>query len=320
MSDSPCCSPQRGAERGVGTDEGLSGPLERPAATGERRAAPRSMVELKGGAFTMGTDEPGYPDDGEGPARSVEVSAFAIDETAVTVDDFSRFVDATGHTSDAEEFGWSFVFGGLLPDDFAPTRGVQATPWWRQVHGADWRHPEGPGSSIEDRRDHPVVHVSWRDASAYCDWAGVRLPTEAEWEYGARGGTDTTFWWGNELEPGGRHLMNVWQGSFPDARTPDDGFYGTCPVRSFEPNPFGLHETTGNVWEWCADVFAIGASPARGGPEPVTSPEGGPRVMKGGSYLCHASYCHRYRPAARAPNTPDTTTGHLGFRTVRSLS
>ena len=197
-----------------------------------------------------------YRDDGEGPVRRLRLDPFWIDAYAVSNADFARFVEATEHVTEAERFGWSFVFGGLLPDDFPPTRGVAHAPWWRQAEGADWRRPEGPQSDLDGRLDHPVVHVSWNDVQAYCTWAGKRLPTEAEWEYAARGGLEgKLFPWGDELEPGGEHRMNVWQGAFPADNTAADGFYGTCPVDAFPPNGFGLHNMTGNVWEWCADWF-----------------------------------------------------------------
>ena len=262
------------------------------------------LVRLEGGAFLMGSDDPdGFPEDAEGPVREVQIEGFAIAPNALSNEEFAVFVDAAGHVSAAERFGWSFVFAGLLPDDFPPTRSVAEAPWWRQVEGADWRHPEGPGSSIADRSDHPVVHVSWTDARAYCSWAGVRLPSEAEWEYAARGGlARKRFPWGDELTPGGEHRCNIWQGEFPRRNTLEDGFYGTAPVDAFPPNAFGLHNTSGNAWEWCADWFD---------PKPG---RGRAKVIRGGSYLCHSSYCNRYRVAARSRNTPDTTTGHMGFR------
>ncbi|MEM7287086.1 MAG: formylglycine-generating enzyme family protein [Actinomycetota bacterium] len=275
-------------------------------------------VGVPGGSFTMGTDdEMAYPADGEGPALAVVVDPFSIDVAAVTVRQFAAFVEATGWETDAERYGWSFVFGGLLPDDFEDTRGVAAAPWWRQVFGADWAHPEGPHSSADGRLDHPVVHVSWSDADAYCDWLGARLPTEAEWEFAAQGGLDAPrFPWGDELEPGGEHRMNVWQGDFPVENTAGDGFVGTAPVRSFPANGYGLYEMTGNVWEWCADWFDPASKHQAGVDNPTGPPAGSGKVMKGGSYLCHDSYCHRYRIAARTSNSPDTSTGHLGFRTV----
>ena len=278
------------------------------------------LIELPGGAFTMGTDGfHGYSTDGEGPAHTVELSPFAIAPHALTNAEFAAFVAATGHRTEAEAFGWSFVFAGLLPDGFPPTRGVAAAPWWRQVEGADWAHPEGPQSSWEARPAHPVVHVSWNDAQSYCAWSGTRLPTEAEWEYAARGGREgAPFPWGDELEPAGEQRMNVFQGTFPADNTCDDGYEGTAPVGSFPANGFGLHEVTGNVWEWTADWFDpeyYRGSPRR---DPRGPESGGMRVMRGGSYLCHASYCNRYRVDARSSNSPDASTGNLGFRIARS--
>jgi sulfatase modifying factor 1 len=279
------------------------------------------MVKLDGGEFLMGSTHPlAYPDDGEGPVRRVRVDPFEAEPRAVTNADFVRFVDGTGHVTDAERYGWSFVFAGLLPDDFPPTRGVAAAPWWRQVEGADWRRPEGPGSDLEERLDHPVVHVSWNDAVAYCEWAGARLPTEAEWEYAARGGLEgMVFPWGDELEPGGEHRMNVWQGDFPRNNTCADGFLGTCPVDAFAPNRYGLHNVTGNVWEWCADWFSPDFHTRDKRTNPQGPLRGTSRSTRGGSYLCHESYCRRYRVAARNSMEPDSTTGNTGFRCVRDL-
>lgn len=268
------------------------------------------MVRLEAGSFLMGNESPtAYPEDGEGPVREVHTEAYWIDACVVSNADFGRFVAATGYVTEAERCRWSFVFGGLLPDDFPMTRGVAATPWWREVEGADWRHPDGPQSDLRERMDHPVVHVTWYDAMAYCSWSGTRLPAEAEWERAARGGlSGQLFPWGNDLVPDGRHRMNVWQGDFPARNTVEDGWYGTCPVDAYEPNGLGLHNMTGNVWEWCADWFG-GASTAA-----WTH-----RVTRGGSYLCHESYCHRYRVAARSAVTPDSMCGNVGFRTVRDV-
>jgi formylglycine-generating enzyme required for sulfatase activity len=247
----------------------------------------------------------------------VSLSPFAICPTAVTNDEFAAFVAATGYVTDAERFTWSFVFAGFLPDDFPPTRGVADAPWWRQVFGATWRKPDGPGSGLDGRGDHPVVHVSHDDAIAYCTWVGGRLPTEAEWELAARGGRrGKEFPWGDDLEPGGKHRMNVFQGTFPAGNTGADGFLGTAPVDAYEPNGYGLHNVTGNVWEWCSDWFDPGYYAVSAATDPTGPPAGTHRVMRGGSYLCHESYCRRYRVSARSANTPDSSTGNLGFRVV----
>jgi formylglycine-generating enzyme required for sulfatase activity len=264
----------------------------------------------------MGTTDPrGYAEDGEGPVHQVRLGPYRIGVHTVTNDEFAGFVEATGHRTTAEELGSSFVFSGLLPDDFPPTRAVAAAPWWREVLGADWRRPEGPQGSVTGRGDHPVVHVSWYDAAAFCAWSGTRLPTEAEWERAARGGEEGHhFPWGDEREPGGEHRMNVFQGRFPGHDTGADGWVGTCPVGSFPANGFGLHETTGNVWEWCADWFAPDYYRRSPGTDPTGPRSGSARVLRGGSYLCHDSYCWRYRVDSRSASTPDSSTGNSGFR------
>jgi formylglycine-generating enzyme len=277
-----------------------------------------TLRSVPGGRYRIGDEsEWAYAGDGEGPVHDVELSSFRIDSYAVTNEQFAVFIDATGWRTDAERYGWSFVFGGLLPDDFPLTRGVESAPWWRQVIGADWRHPEGPESDVSDRLDHPVVHVSWTDAHAYCRWTETRLPTEAEWEVAARGGiSGQPFPWGSDLEPRGVHRMNVFQGEFPGANTGEDGFLGTGPVDSFEANGYGLFNMTGNVWEWCADWLDVGyyrVSPTEGPAGPAT---GSFRVQRGGSYLCHGSYCRRYRVSARFGSAPDSSTGNAGFRVV----
>jgi sulfatase modifying factor 1 len=247
--------------------------------------------------------------------RRVRVGAFAIDACAVSNAEFARFVEDAGHVTEAERFAWSFVFGGLLPDDFPLTRGVAAAPWWRQVEQADWRRREGPQSDLEGRMDHPVVHVSWNDAQAYCAWAGKRLPTEAEWEYAARGGLEgKVFPWGDEIEPNGEHRMNVWQGTFPSENTCADGFYGVAPVDAFPPNGYGLHNATGNVWEWCSDWFSLDFHTRDTRTDPQGPARGENRSTRGGSHLCHDSYCRRYRVAARNSMEPSSTTGNTGFR------
>ncbi|WP_405762949.1 formylglycine-generating enzyme family protein [Streptomyces sp. NBC_01420] len=287
----------------------------------------RGTVAVPGGPFLMGgADEDAFPADGEGPVREVVLAPFRIDATCVTNAGFARFVKATGYRTEAELIGWSYVFGAFVPREarHAVLPGtVPGAPWWRAVTGACWRAPEGPGTSIGDRRDHPVVHVSWNDATAYARWAGKRLPTEAEWEKAARGGlVRARFPWGDELTPKGRHRCNIWQGDFPVRNTLEDGYAGTAPVKAYAPNGYGLYNVSGNVWEWCADRFSADWHvPDR--PEtridPAGPPEGGNRVLRGGSHLCHRSYCNRYRVAARTSNTPDSTTGHGGFRCALPL-
>ncbi len=313
-----CCSPGRATPPG---EVAPSAGVER--ASGE----PGELARLPGGDFLMGSeDAEGFPEDGEGPVRRVALRPFAIDVAAVSNAQFEEFVSASGYRTDAERYGWSFVFGPFLPADFPPTRALAAAPWWRQVFGADWRRPEGPGSRLEGRMDHPVVHVSWLDATAYCAWAGARLPTEAEWEYAARGGLEgRRYPWGDELSPGGEHRCNIWQGEFPGRNSGADGYLGTAPARAFAPNGHGLYNTSGNVWEWCADWFSPDFHRNGGGnggsdgavENPLGPPEGAARVIRGGSYLCHRSYCNRYRVAARSSNTPDSSTGNTGFRCVR---
>ncbi len=266
-----------------------------------------SLIALPGGPFAVGTDDPWIPEDGEGPARPVELAPFAIAAHAVSVAEFARFVDATGHVTDAEQLGWSYVFAGETHPRAHVLGRAEGTPWWLGVQGAHWRKPDG---HTEPEAEEPVVHVSWNDAVAYCSWAGGRLPSEAEWEYAAAGGVPgTPFPWGSELVPDGVHRCNVWQGFFPLRDTGEDGYRGRAPVGAFEPNGFGLYNVVGNVWEWCADAHSVEAAGCCASTAGETE-----RVRKGGSYLCHASYCARYRIQARTSGPADATAGNVGFR------
>ena len=283
------------------------------------------MALIPGGEFLMGADDrDGFAADGEGPVRSVRVNPFYMDACAVTNQQFERFARETGYKTEAERFGWSFVFHMFLRPKARRTakQVVSDAPWWWVINGAYWRRPEGPGSNLKRRWNHPVTHVSWNDAIAYCRWAGKRLPTEAEWEYAARGGlSQKRYAWGDELTPGGAHQCNIWQGVFPDANSADDGYKGTAPVDAYEPNGYGLYNVSGNVWEWTADWFSptfhVEAGSMNGARDnPQGPPSGVAKTIRGGSYLCHDSYCNRYRVAARTSNTPDSSTGNLGFRCV----
>lgn len=267
------------------------------------------LVLVRGGAYVVGTNRPWIPADGEGPARIVELGAFRIAACAVTVAEFASFVEATEFVTDAERAGWSFVFAGEVSDEAIVAGHAAHAPWWLGVQGASWR------DSLESDPCHPVVHVSWNDAVAYCRWLGARLPTESEWEVAASGGLpDRPFPWGEELSPNGVHRCNVWQGSFPAEDTGEDGFAGRAPVDAFQPNDFGLFNMVGNVWEWCADSRTRADEPARCCSPTTTTDE---KVQKGGSYLCHHSYCARYRIQARSGSSPDSSTGNVGFRIAR---
>jgi formylglycine-generating enzyme len=281
------------------------------------------MIFLPGESFLMGTDYPyGFPADGEGPVRTVTLSPFELDRYPVTNEEFAAFVEATGYRTEAERFGWSFVFWSHIPADRFDKiveDTVAAAPWWCKVPGSYWREPEGPGSSIRQRFNHPVVHVSWSDAVAYATWAGKSLPTEAQWEYAARGGlVQKLYPWGDELVPAGQHRCNIWQGNFPYTDTAEDGYSGTCPVDVFPPNGYGMYSSTGNVWEWCADWFQTSFSSDATLHDPTGPADGQTKVMKGGSFLCHASYCNRYRVAARTSNTPDSSASNIGFRCAKN--
>ena len=302
------------------------------------------MAWVPGGTFVMGSDEH-YPE--EAPAHPVTVDGFWIDQHAVTNKEFARFVRATRHVTVAERAPDAADYPGAKPELLVAGSSVFVQPshrvdlsnpydWWTWVPGADWRHPLGPGSSVKRMPDHPVVHVAWDDVTAYAAWVGKDLPTEAEWEFAARGGLDgATYAWGEELTPEGRWMANTWQGEFPVQNTKDDGYVGTAPVGRYPPNGYGLLDMIGNVWEWTTDWYQAHAETShscctvqnpRGGRQDASIDPAMPdnaiprRVMKGGSNLCAPNYCRRYRPAARMPQAVDTSTSHLGFRCISRSS
>jgi len=337
----PCCVPRtvspdepreglrEGPREGLrsGGPDGPAGVAAPPGAPGAGRPgsslAVAAMVTVPGGPARLGDHfGDGYPGDGEGPVHEVELSSFRIAATAVTNEEFAAFVDATGHRTTAEAEGFSAVFHTDVAARRTDVLGRSpATPWWLGVRGADWRHPEGPRSDISARADHPVVHVSHDDAVAFARWSGRRLPTEAEWEYAARGGLEgRRYPWGDELFGDGSDARdrswrcNIFQGTFPGANTAEDGWTTTAPVTAYPPNGYGLHQMVGNVWEWCSDWFDPRAYLARPRRDPRGPASGTVRVMRGGSFLCHDSYCNRYRVAARSAAPPDSTASNLGFR------
>lgn len=274
-------------------------------------------VPIPGGTALIGTSRPVIHDDGEGPVRRRTVADFDMGETAVTNAQFAAFVKATNYVTEAERFGWSFVFWSHISDAITLTQGVLNVEWWRRVDGATWRDINGPGTGDQAwKPDHPVVHVSWNDARAYAEWVGGRLPSEAEWEHAARGGLgEVTFPWGDR-EPNDTDYTpcNIWQGRFPHQNDCLDGYDATAPARSFSPNGYGLYHMVGNVWEWSAQPFIIRSN--RKSARYRMAQVKGQKLIKGGSFLCHKSYCFRYRIAARTGNTPDSTTSHTGFRVV----
>jgi formylglycine-generating enzyme len=311
--------------------------------------APPGMQWIAGGEFTRGSDDP-HAMSNERPTHRVRVDGFWVDRFLVTNADFAAFVAATSYVTTAERKpDWNeiqkqsppgtprppddqLVAGSLVftpPDRPVPLDNLSA--WWRWVPGASWRHPNGPGSTIGGMGDRPVVHVSWDDANAYAKWASKRLPTEAEWEYAARGGLEgRRYTWGDDPRPGGRHMANTFQGRFPDQQVAEDGYLGPSPIGRFPPNGYGLFDMAGNVWQWTSDLYRADAYVSLAGQGLCDNPRGPAdsydpedpysvrRVIKGGSFLCHASYCESFRPSARRGTTADTGSSHVGFRLVRS--
>lgn len=309
-----CCTPARGGAR-PGLTASAKTPQRAPdLVIAKMRAA---ACPIPGGAGLIGTQAPGIPNDGETPLRKTRIKPFRMAPTTVTNAQFAAFVDATGYVTEAENFGWSFVFWAQVPESVGPTEALVEAEWWRRVDGANWRDINGPGTCAEAwHPDHPVVQVSWADARAYCAWVDARLPTEAEWEHAARGGRgNVMFPWGNALPNDEDHLpCNIWQGRFPQVNTARDGYTTTAPAESFEPNDYGLYNLMGNVWEWTTDTYGIKS--LKKGVKARLAGMKGYKLSKGGSFLCHASYCFRYRIAARSGTSPDSATTHQGFRVI----
>jgi len=339
-------SPQEPASAVSTADRASGDAVEDESAASQPPADPfAGMVRIPGGAFTMGSDDE-MSRRNEQPPHAVTIDAFWMDETPVTNAQFSAFVKATGYETiaerkpDWEELKKSLPPGTPKPDDsllvagsmvFVPSAGPvdlrDMSNFWQWVPGASWRHPEGPGSDLTGRAQHPVVQIAWYDAAAYAKWAGKRLPTEAQWEFAARGGTASRYFWGDEFEPNGQSMANTWNGSFPYRNTGADGYERTAPVRTFAANGYGLYGMAGNVWNWCADAYRPDTYALRGdevcanptGPPGRDNAQGTQHVVKGGSFLCHAEYCASYRPSARRGLPADTGMSHVGFRCVRPV-
>ncbi len=354
--DAKATSPASGRDAsGAGAKapgSGDGGPVDPSSPASATPVAPEGMVWIPGGEFEMGAlDGDTHARADERPRHRVRVDGFFLDATEVTNRQFAKFVAATGYRTTAERrVEWEQIRKDLPagtekpPEEafdpgalvFAPEQSsgdLRANDWWAWKKGADWRHPRGPGSSIEGIEDHPVVHMSWDDAVAYAKWAGKRLPTEAEWEYASRGGAAGKLQpWGDEPPSEGRPKANTWDGTFPGSNSRRDGFESTAPVRSYPPNSFGLFDMAGNVWEWCSDWYRFDTYAMRAAKAPIVNPQGPPdsfdpdephaakRVQRGGSFLCSVTYCSSYRSSARMKTTPDTGLSHTGFRCARSLA
>ena len=322
-NEKACCAPRR---KGTGLISNLELCMQ-PAKP--LFGSKVGMIRIEAGKYSIGFEGPeACESDGEGPVRDITLDCYCLDQTAVSNAQFAEFIEATGYVTESENFGWAHVFIGQLSNSkqrkLRESKTVRGLQWWYAIDGAYWRKPEGPGSTIKKRMDHPVVSVSWNDATAYAAWADKRLPTEAEWEVAARGNNNSQnmYPWGTELEPGGKHRCNVWQGDFPNKNSAADGYQWTAPVTAYRKYDNGFYNLVGNVWEWCADSFhttwhAKESEATRMNPKGPAS--GDRRVMKGGSFLCHDSYCNRYRLGARTANTPDSAATNLGFRCARDV-
>lgn len=310
-----CCTPQRPKDNTTysSATEWLPGAAETKAHPLPEQLSIRAIEATKG---FIGTNNPIFEVDEEAPFRAVKLKPFWIDITAVTNARFAQFVHQTGYKTEAEILGNSFVFAAFLTDQTDTGNAVSAAPWWRLTDGACWHRPAGDNPDITALPDHPVVHISWHDATAFARWAGGRLPTEAEWEHAARGGLDDVRYPWGDTPPNDTDFLpcNIWQGQFPQIDTGKDGFIGTAPAHSFQPNGYGLYNMVGNVWEWTAQSFKLRS--LKRSLHQTHAGKQGFKICKGGSYLCHESYCHRYRISARTANSPDSSTGHTGFRLV----
>lgn len=273
--------------------------------------------KISAGWFLMGSDSKNvFPSDGEGPVRNIYVDDFSISAKCITVEEFARFVEDTKYRTEAETFGWSFCFFDQIQDSDYPEV-VKEASWWIKTERAFWNLPDGHNLAIKNFLKHPVTHVSWNDANAFCKWSKTRLPTEAEWEYAARGGLEQKiFPWGDEFLVEGKINCNIFQGKFPSDNTSEDGFRFTAPVDCYSPNGFGLYNVAGNVWEWTQDWFTR-FHDLETNVNPIGPERGNTKVIKGGSFLCHDSYCNRYRVSARSSNTLDSSTANMGFRVVK---
>ncbi|WP_108662184.1 formylglycine-generating enzyme family protein [Acuticoccus kandeliae] len=320
-----CCVPDAGDRAAPAGSPATQAAPAVPADATSTEAAIAAMraraVTIPGGSVTVGTTQPLIKADGEGPPRTVTIAPFAIDPFAVSNADFAHFQRATGYVTEAETYGWSFVFSGSLKPGGVRGKRNPDAPWWIAIQGARWSNPEGPDSSIEGREDHPVVHISWNDAQAFVRWAGARLPNEAEWEHAARGGlANPRYPWGDQ-DPDDESFFpcNIWQGRFPETNLAKDGHRETAPVGSFAPNGYGLHHMAGNVWEWSRDPFRVRSLKKAARQRGKALAASDAKLLKGGSFLCHASYCWRYRIAARTGNAPDNASTHMGFRLAYDL-